>query len=281
MSTPKYSDIVDKMSYFDDDKLDSLIAVMPSEVSQARELKADRLAKSDVLKYHLSRFITQNASMLELKRRVEIVAHTDDPVLITGPTGTGKEIIAQALHGHRVGRFIDVNCAGLPEHLIESELFGHVKGSFTDAKTDKQGMLVAADGGTIFLDEIGDMPLGVQAKLLRALQEHQIRPVGATQSVEINCRFIAATHQNLVSLVSDRKFREDLYWRLSVVELETLELTKRIGDIPLIVKALDLEHKIGDYPKFCRCIKAEDLAGNVRSLQRIIRRFYLFNEVPS
>lgn len=282
MSRKFDQEVAARMRQVDRDKLE-LLKSDPAfhdiilQVEREQDLEEE---KKDKVGYYLKQFITQNASMLELKRRVAIAAESDDAVLITGPTGTGKELVANALHGRREGKFIDVNCAGMPSELIESELFGHTRGAFTDAKIEKTGMMEAAENGTIFLDEIGEMPIAVQSKLLRALQEKRVRKVGSTESIEINCRVVAATHTDLELAANEGKFRWDLYWRISVIELVTTPLSARTGDIPLIVKTLDREHRITNIDEFCRGINKLTLNGNVRALQRMVRRFYLFGELP-
>lgn len=241
----------------------------------------------DPVEKYLAQFITGHSSMLELKNRTRIAATVDDPVLIVGDSGTGKELIAQALHGDRKGKFVDVNCAGLPEHLIESELFGHVRGAFTDAKTEKKGMFEEASNGTIFLDEIGELQLWLQAKLLRAIQEKKIRRVGANDSIDINCRIVSATHHDIKKLIATGKFRDDLYWRISTILLETRPLKDRSGDVRLILGELDYEGKMGSnglFEKVVSRIEASPerhLVGNVRQLQQIVRRYYLFGDIPS
>jgi len=247
-------------------------------IDEVERLHAENAEKSDKTSFYLNSFITQSPPMLELKGKVRVVAEHEDPVLIIGATGTGKELIANALHGKRSGDFLDVNCAGLPSELIESELFGHVKGAFTDARTEKIGMMQAAENGTIFLDEIGEMPMPVQSKLLRAIQEKKIRKVGATESININCRLVCASHKNLEREADEGSFRRDLYWRISTIELTTTPLSVRPRDISLIVQYLDKEQLIEDVEAFCKGLT--DLSGNVRALQRAVRRYYLFKEMP-
>ncbi|MBK8961169.1 MAG: sigma 54-interacting transcriptional regulator [Proteobacteria bacterium] len=176
--------------------------------------------------------------MAELLEQAELVARGDVTVFINGETGTGKEVLARAIHDgsrRRAHAFIGVNCGAIPEQLLESELFGHEKGSFTGATNRHDGLFLAADGGTLFLDEIGDMPLGLQVKLLRVLQDFEVRPVGASKSVPVNVRIISATHNDLESLVEKGEFREDLYYRLNVVPLKMPRLAERAEDIPLLL----------------------------------------------
>lgn len=224
----------------------------------------------------LVRFLTKDPDMIALKNNTRKLAPHPDSVLVRGQTGTGKELIARALHSNRAGPFVDLNCAGMPEHLIESELFGHVKGAFTGADSTTPGMFRIADKGTLFLDEIGELGLSLQAKLLRVLQERVVRKVGGKQSEPITCRIIAATHQNLESLVACGKFRKDLYWRLSTFELYTKPLSERIGDIALLVENLD---PLRTFPRDFAWEKI-DLGGNVRTVQQVVRRFQVLGTLP-
>jgi two-component system response regulator HydG len=176
-----------------------------------------------------------------LKRMQDLilrVAATDTSVLICGESGTGKELVAHALHERsgRTGPFLAVNCAALPENLLEAELFGHTKGAFTDARNARGGLFVEADGGTVFLDEVGEMSLGMQAKLLRALQERKVRPIGSSQEVPFDARLIAATNRDLERLVQEKTFREDLYYRLNVVKIDVPALRERANDVLLLAQ---------------------------------------------
>jgi two-component system response regulator GlrR len=181
--------------------------------------------------------VTRSPLMESLLTQARLIADTDTSVLIQGQSGTGKELLAHAIHkaSPRVDKpFVALNCSAIPESLFESELFGHVKGSFTGASRDHPGLFRAAEGGTLFLDEIGDMPPGFQVKLLRALQERVIRPVGSTESVAVDVRIISATHQDLQQALAEGTFREDLYYRLNVVNLELPSLSERREDIMLL-----------------------------------------------
>jgi transcriptional regulator with PAS, ATPase and Fis domain len=233
----------------------------------------------DSLEAWLDRFITCHPDMLAMKDEVRLLSPIQDEVLITGETGTGKELIARALHGGRGAKnFIAINCAGLPDNLIESELFGHVRGAFTGADTPKIGLMQQAAGGTLFLDEIGELPIGVQAKLLRALQEKKVRKVGGLVDDEITCRIVAATHRNLKLMVKSSLFRMDLYARLSTFELHIMPLSERLADMPLILESLN------GGTEFLKAIGARqdviDLELNVRSLQKHVKRFKVLGKLP-
>lgn len=229
---------------------------------------------------YLNRFITNNPKMLELKEKVRKLKGAPDSVLIMGESGTGKELIANALHGDRTGKFQSINCAGLPEGLMESELFGHVRGAFTGATSnDKIGLMENAKDGTLFLDEIGELPMHVQGKLLRALNDKVIRKVGGLQDIKVNFRLVAATNQEL----NPNAFRNDLLFRINCFTLNTLPMKDRPEDIEDIIEELDDEKKIKDVKSFAAKLRAKAYifeSGNVRALQNVVRRYYILNEEP-
>ena len=218
---------------------------------------------------------------------VRKVAPTDARVLIMGPNGSGKEIVANQIHqlsARSKQAFIEVNCAAIPSELIESELFGHVKGSFTSAIKDRKGQFELADGGTLFLDEIGDMSLSAQAKVLRALQENQITPVGSGKSIPVNVRVLAATNKNLKEEIAAGRFREDLYHRLSVIVIEVPPLNDRREDIPALV-AHFLDQLADQGPKTfspgaMKHLEAMDWTGNVRQLRNVVERLHILGSNP-
>ncbi|TAK72967.1 MAG: response regulator [Betaproteobacteria bacterium] len=226
--------------------------------------------------------VTSSAAMEDVLSRARLVAQSDASVFIFGASGTGKELLASAIHrasARADGPFVAVNCAAIPEALIESELFGHKKGAFTGAVYDHKGLLQSADGGTLFLDEIGDMPLQLQAKLLRVLQERQVRSVGATQTVEVDMRVISATHRSLEQRINERQFREDLYYRLNVVALTIPPLAERPEDIvPLAVHFLKqvaarYRKDVSSFaPEALEQLVAAPWPGNVRQLQNVVEQ---------
>lgn len=225
---------------------------------------------------------------LELVRAmIRKVAPTDARVLIMGPNGSGKEIVANQIHqlsARSKQAFIEVNCAAIPSELIESELFGHVKGSFTSAIKDRKGQFELADGGTLFLDEIGDMSLSAQAKVLRALQENQITPVGAGKSISVNVRVLAATNKNLKEEIAAGRFREDLYHRLSVIVIDVPPLNERREDIPVLVEhfleQLAEEGRKTFSPGAMAHLASMDWSGNVRQLRNVVERLHILGGNP-
>ena len=229
-----------------------------------------------------SEFTTRNPRMEDVLRQARLVARSDASVLIRGASGSGKEMLARAVHraSRRPERpFIAVNCAAIPENLLESELFGHRKGSFSGATYDHKGLFLAANGGTIFLDEIGDMPLALQAKMLRVLQDHEVRPVGSTHTIPVDVRIISATHRDIEALVQSSRFREDVYYRLNVVPLSLPPLADRREDIvPLALRLL--KSVAARYAKDVQAFAPEALEllvaspwpGNVRQLINVIEQ---------
>lgn len=237
-----------------------------------------------------SAIICGSQQMQSLLSQAKLVAESDASVLIQGESGTGKELLAQAIHlasPRHEKTFVAINCAALPEALLESELFGHSKGAFTGALRDHQGLIQNAQGGTLFLDEIGDMPLAIQAKLLRALQERVVRPVGSTNDIAIDVRVICATHKNLIEEMQANRFREDLYYRINVVSLEIPPLQARREDIPLLasyfMEKLSKKHQRninGFAPEALELILTAPWPGNVRQLQNIIEQVVVLSTTP-
>ncbi len=227
------------------------------------------------------RLIGQSPPMLKLKQYIGKVSRTLAPVLIRGESGTGKELVARSIHANSNrsdGPFIAVNCGAIPSELMESEFFGHIKGSFTGAVSDKQGLFQAAENGTLFLDEIADLPLLMQVKLLRAIQEKSIRPVGGQKELATNVRILSATHRNLEIEVQEGRFRQDLFYRLNVIGIEVPPLCDRKEDIPLICSTLLQRHNDAEQLQISMSIEAiQELQrypfpGNVRELENILYR---------
>ena len=234
--------------------------------------------------------ICRSAVMEELLSRARLVAETDSTVLIRGESGTGKELLAIAIHrasAYRDGPFIPVNCTAIPESLLESELFGHVKGSFTGAVRSYAGLFQSAHNGTLFLDEIGDMPLHIQVKLLRVLQDRQIRPVGSSKPVPVNVRIISATHRNLEEAIREHTFREDLFYRLNVVSLELPPLHQRREDIPLLAEhfvslltAKDEGQEKRFTPEAMQVLVEAPWPGNIRQLYNVVENAVALSTSP-
>ncbi|WPB73246.1 sigma-54 dependent transcriptional regulator [Archangium violaceum] len=240
----------------------------------------------------LGSLIGRSAPMRTLYGLVERVAHSGAPVLVRGESGSGKELVAQALHSEgarRQGPFVAVNCTALPHALLESELFGHVKGAFTGATTARRGLFVEADGGTLFLDEIGDMPPELQAKLLRVLEDGEVRAVGADGARSVDVRIIAATHQDLEARVKEGRFRADLFYRLNVVSLRIPPLRERREDIPMLAEHF-LAQALARNPRSPVTALAPEVVtelarmpwpGNVRELENLIERFVVLGSQPT
>ena len=234
--------------------------------------------------------VSHSARMEELLAEALLVARSDATVMIRGESGSGKELLAQAIHraGPRAaGPFVAVNCSAIPEALLESELFGHVKGAFTGAVTNHRGLFVTADGGTLFLDEIGDMPPALQVKLLRVLQERQVRPVGAQQSIAVDVRILSATHRDLEAALASGEFREDLYYRLNVVTLTLPTLAERREDIPLLAQhflqrlAAKYDKKLNGFaPDALSALATAAWPGNVRQLHNAVEQVCALATAP-
>jgi len=251
---------------------------------EARRLREENLLLKRALntRYEFSNILGRSDAMQSVFATIRTVAGTTSTVLITGESGTGKELVARAVHFNSLRRerpFVAVNCGAVPETLLESELFGHVRGAFTGAHANKKGLLETADGGTVFLDEIGEMAPSMQVKLLRVLQDHRFRRLGGTEEVQVDVRVIAATNQDLMKMVVDGRFREDLYYRLNVLSIALPPLRDRGEDIPLLAEHF-LQQFASQMGKRVRTISAEALRlleehpwrGNVRELQNAIER---------
>ncbi|MEJ8597554.1 sigma-54-dependent Fis family transcriptional regulator [Riemerella anatipestifer] len=234
--------------------------------------------------------IGSSEALKKIQNMIDKVAPSDARVLITGPNGAGKELVAHALHSQSErskGPMVEVNCAAIPSELIESELFGHMKGSFTGAVKDKSGKFEQANGGTIFLDEIGDMSLVAQAKVLRALQEHKVSPVGSDKEIKIDVRVLAATNKNLQKEIDEGRFREDLYHRLSVIEIQVPALNDRKEDIPLLVEhfaqsiASENGSPVKEFSKEAlKALQNYDWTGNIRELRNVVERLIILGDNP-
>ncbi|GAQ49379.1 transcriptional regulator, Fis family [Flavobacterium psychrophilum] len=250
--------------------------------------KKKLVIENKILKKKISKkyeIIGESQPINQIKDMIEKVALTEARVLITGPNGTGKELVAHQLHekSERANfPIIEVNCAAIPSELIESELFGHVKGAFTSAIKDRAGKFEAADGGTIFLDEIGDMSLSAQAKVLRALQENLIQRVGADKDIKVNVRIIAATNKDLKLEIAQGRFREDLYHRLAVILIKVPALNDRRDDIPLLIEYFKdkITSEEGNIAKTfskqaIKLLQEYDWTGNIRELRNVVERLII------
>lgn len=256
--------------------------IMVSKGVQQRRLlqRVISLQREVEERYRFENIVGKSPKMQEIFNTITKLANNESTILIRGESGTGKELIARAIHYNsprKKGPFVAVDLGSLAENIIESELFGHVKGSFTGAHTDNKGLFRAADGGTIFLDEVGNIPLPVQARLLRVLQEREVKPVGSYQPIKVNVRVIAATNKNLEESVKKGEFREDLYFRLKVVPIEIPPLRERREDIPLLIQHFVKKHggedaKLKFSPQASDLLMNYDWQGNVRELENLIER---------
>ena len=254
---------------------------------RALRLENRHLRQAVEERYKFGDLLGTSAVMQRLFGLLERLATTSSTVLIQGESGTGKELVARALHYHGARRrhpFVPVNCAAMPEGLLESELFGHIRGAFTGADTARRGLFLEAARGTLFLDEIGQMPLGMQAKLLRVLEQRQIRPVGSDREVAIDVRVIAATNRDLAHAVRQGTFREDLYYRLHVMVVQLPPLREHRDDIALLAETFLQRHTAANHveprhltPQALRCLEQYDWPGNVRELSHVIERAVTFS----
>jgi len=279
---------------FDNDLLKETVARALTKVALVREREAlleenKALIQGQRTRGKLGNIIGRSARMLSLYQMIETVAQVQSTVLVTGESGTGKELVARAIHdmSPRAERpFVSVNCGAFTETLLESELFGYVKGSFTGANANRKGLFEAANSGTIFLDEIGEMSSAMQVKLLRVLQERKVRPVGATEETSVDTRVIAATNRDLASMVSNATFREDLYYRISVIPIELPPLRERAEDISELANhfidkfCAPTGRKLGVSENAMRLLERYSWPGNVRELEHTIERAVALERTP-
>jgi len=263
--------------------LEKVVVTVENALAMTRLKEENASLRGLVLQSH--EMIGASASMLRLKEQIQMVAPTNASVLITGENGTGKELVARSVHFHSLRRdkpFIEINCAAIPEELIESELFGHERGAFTGAVSQKKGKFDLADGGTLFLDEIGDMSLKTQAKVLRILQERKFERVGGTRTLEVDVRIVAATNKLLEEEIRNGSFREDLFYRLNVVPFKVPALRERRDDVPLLAgyfldafcRREGRELKL-IVPEAMEAMQRYDWPGNVRELKNIVERLVI------
>ena len=268
---------------------DQLQLVIERALTPRRLLEENRRLREQLTEtYRFENIVGRSRPMAQVFDLIKKVAASEANILVVGESGTGKELIARCIHAnsHRAARaFVPVDCASLPEHLLESELFGHEKGAFTGAIATRRGLFEEANGGTSFLDEVGDIPLPLQAKLLRVLQERQVRRVGGNRFIDVDVRVISATHQNLAEMVQQGRFREDLYYRLNVISLPLPPLRDRPGDIPLLAyhflrkyAAQSGKEIKGISPETLELLEAYPWAGNVRELQNVMERAVVLAE---
>jgi len=263
-------------------KFDELMLTIDRALSYEKVLAENKVLRTTLeTKYHFNNIVGDSEPMLEVYNLIEKVAKTSSTILILGGSGTGKELVAKAIHesSPRSCRpFVEINCSAMPENLLESELFGYVKGAFTGANSNKKGLFETANTGTIFLDEIGSIPINMQMKLLRVLQEKTIRHVGGTENIAIDVRVIAATNENLEAKIKNGEFREDLYYRLSVIPTHLPLLRDRHKDIPLLVShflaVFEKENKrdISITTEAVQMLRDYSWPGNVRELENLINR---------
>ena len=265
--------------------LNNLLTSVRSALKNTTSKKSNIKTKNTASKYEI---IGDSKKIINVKNLIEKISPTNAKVLILGPNGSGKELVARQIHSNSFrsdGPFIEVNCAAIPSELIESELFGHIKGSFTSAHKDRTGKFEAANNGTIFLDEIGDMSMSAQSKVLRAIQENKIQKVGSEKDIYVDTRVIAATNKNISELISENKFREDLYHRISVIELNVPPLNDRKDDIPILIEHFIslLSNQYENKRIFVdetgmKKMKSYDWKGNVRELRNVVERLFILSD---
>jgi two-component system response regulator PilR (NtrC family) len=270
-----------------------LLKMKVREKIENRHLRQENvlLKRTLGLSHQFSNIIGRSEAMLQVFKMIETVARTNSTILLTGESGTGKGLVAQAIHFHSLRRekpFVALNCGALPENLLESELFGHMRGSFTGADSNKKGLLEVAERGTVFLDEIGEMSAVLQVKLLRVLQERRFRRVGGLEELQADIRVIAATNQDLAKLIADGRFREDLYYRINVIPIALPPLRERREDIPLLA-----EHFLAKYNEqmgktisgishdALDLLLSHDWPGNIRELENVLERAVALEATPS
>ncbi len=272
-------------------EVDELLALARRAVrSQRLQTEKQYLLSERDAEFNHYGIVGRSRAMQDVLQRAELVAQTKSTVLVTGETGTGKEMVARAIHHRSAQRdmpLIKVNCAAIPETLLESELFGHVRGAFTGATMTKRGKFALADGGSIFLDEIGTLTTAIQAKLLRVLQEREFEPLGAERTQKVDVRVIAATNRDLKQMVSDGKFQEDLYYRLNVIPIDIPPLRERREDIPILVDHFVEKHRQRTgkrvdrvEPEVTEVLHRYDWPGNVRELENTIERAVVLSTGP-
>ncbi len=257
--------------------------VVASALGRAPPEREERRAAPRAPKGAMDRLVGESSALREVRSLVERVARSMAPVLVNGESGTGKELVARAIHDHgprKPQRFVAVNCGAIPENLLEAEFFGYRKGAFTGANEDREGFFQAADGGTLFLDEIGDLPLAMQSKLLRAIQERSVRPVGAVAEAPVNVRLLSATHKDLGAEVAAGRFRQDLYYRLNVIQIRVPPLRERLDDLaPIsanVLARIARDAGVSPTPKLTaaalQTLERYAFPGNVRELENLLHR---------
>ncbi|MEZ5283333.1 MAG: sigma-54 dependent transcriptional regulator [Vicinamibacterales bacterium] len=261
----------------------NLVTMQVRQLLESRRLRHENaVLRSTTADHGFAGIIGRSAPMLDVFRLVETVCRTNSTILITGESGTGKELVAQAIHKQSLRRerpFVAVNCGAMPENLLESELFGHVRGAFTGAEVNKKGLVEVAEGGTVFLDEIGEMAPAMQVKFLRVLQERKFRRVGGTEETPANIRVIAATNRDLPKAVAEGRFREDLFYRLNVIPIRLPSLRERAGDVQLVAEHFlarftrEMNKPLeGFAPEAMAALETYQWPGNVRELENVIER---------